>query len=55
MALLLGGPGGTGHLAHFLGLLFGGAIEAIYVFEAYGDDGDAGDPGDRTAATRGGR
>lgn len=32
LVVLLGG-GPVGHLAHFLGFLFGGAIEAMYVFD----------------------
>lgn len=37
VALLLGGPGGVGHFDHFLGFLFGGATEALYVLSAYGE------------------
>lgn len=33
------------HLGHALRFLFGGAVEAIYVFERYGEDGEeGGDP-----------
>lgn len=40
---LLAGPNQTiGHFSHFFGLLFGGAIESMYVFNKYGGD-DGGD------------
>lgn len=39
IAVLAGGRGTTAHFIHFFAFLFGGAMEAIYVFSEYGDSG----------------
>jgi membrane associated rhomboid family serine protease len=38
LIMVVVGPSPVGHFHHFLAFLFGGAMEAMYVFEAYGDD-----------------
>jgi membrane associated rhomboid family serine protease len=41
LIMVFAGPSPIGHFAHFLGFLFGGAIEAMYVFDDHDSDADA--------------
>jgi len=49
---LIAGRSDVAHFAHFLAFLFGGAMEAMYVFSGHEEDGATGD---RTISNRVGR
>jgi membrane associated rhomboid family serine protease len=44
LAVFVGGAGNVDHFAHFYGLMFGGATEAVVVLAGHDPDGDGGGP-----------